>query len=487
MTLRVRLTVLYGACFVVAGAGLLGVTYGLFSATDSTSPAFVGISGASLKQVALPLPNQLSSGSGGVISSGSSASAGPSPNGNVSPTRTTVSPSTGAIGSTAASGDVANGTITEVIRDGRVISMTSTQKPGLNHSVPVFLSTLAKQRTADQKSLNALRARADVVIDRQASLSRSKLLLWSGIALGVMALLSIGLGWLIAGRALRPLRTMNQRAREITEDNLHERLGPAPREDELGQLAGTFDELLARLERAFDAQRRFVANASHELRTPLTLERTLVEVALADPDADADELRRTCERVLAASHQQERLIDALLMLARGQAGSATRERLELAELAGEQLEIRQRRIDDAGLALRATLRPAATAGDPALLERLLANLLDNAIVHNVAGGWIEVETATTAGMPVLRVASSGEQIPSERAEDLLEPFRRLHGERTTEAGLGLGLSIVRAIALAHDATLELRALDAGGLEVTIRFSALATAPDPPLVPAQAHA
>jgi signal transduction histidine kinase len=284
-----------------------------------------------------------------------------------------------------------------------------------------------------------------------------------------MALLSIGLGWLIAGRALRPLQTMNTRARRITEDNLHERLGVEGRRDELGELAGSFDQLLARLELAFESQRRFVANASHELRTPLTLERALVEVALADPGASAETLRHACERVLASSHQQERLIDALLMLARGQAGTDDRRSVDLAELCRDELDVRQARIAATGLTLRADMQPAIVAADPALLERLLANLLDNAIVHNRPEGWIEVGVRSDETGVAMRVANSGELINTAQAAELAEPFRRLHGERTSDGGLGLGLSIVRAIALAHGATLDLVPIADGGLEALVHF------------------
>jgi signal transduction histidine kinase len=445
ITLRVRLTLLYGGCFIIAGAALLAITYGFFSAraTAQASGQFRSVP-AALRSVPVP------SGATGLA----------------------VHVSGGGTGQL--------GTVTEVLRGSRVAWVTAA---GGSKPPPSILQTLDKQqRSADQKALNALRARATFVVSEQASSSRSTLLLWSGVALGVMALLSIGLGWLIAGRALRPLRTMNQRAREITADNLHERLGPARRGDELGQLAATFDQLLARLQHAFDGQRRFVANASHELRTPLTLERTLVEVALADPDASVETLRHACERVLAAGHQQERLIDALLMLARGQAGVANRQSLDLADICRDELDARQARIDAGGLTLRADLQPALVAGDPALLERLVANLLDNAIVHNRRSGWIEVSVRPGDDGAALRIANSGETITAEQAAELTEPFRRLHGERTAEGGLGLGLSIVRAIALAHGATLDVVPIVDGGLESAIHFSPAASSAGSVLAP-----
>jgi len=325
-------------------------------------------------------------------------------------------------------------------------------------------------------NLRQLSRTANVRLAAQRSSDKASLLLWSAVALGGMALLSILLGWLVAGRALRPLRTMNQRARAITEESLHQRVGAEQRSDELGELATTFDALLERLERAFDAQRRFVANASHELRTPLTLERALVEVALADPDASVESLRRCCERVLVSSAQQERVIDALLTLARGQAGIESHEQVDLAELAAELLAARA--VETAALTVEATLDPAVIDGDRALLERMVANLIDNAIAHNVAAdGWVRVQTAVVDGQAVLRVANSGQLVPSEQLQELFEPFRRLEGERIgQDRGLGLGLSIVRAIALAHGAELDAEARDEGGLEIELRFASAVSRP-----------
>jgi signal transduction histidine kinase len=347
------------------------------------------------------------------------------------------------------------------------------------------LQFFAKIKANGQKQLDLYRSRANTALRTQRSQSLASLETKSGIALGIMALLSILLGWLVAGRALRPLRTMNQRAREITEESLHQRVGVEPRTDELGELAATFDALLERLERAFDAQRRFVANASHELRTPLTLERALVEVALADPDASVQSLRRCCQRVLVSSAQQERVIDALLTLARGQAGIEYREQVDLADLAAELLAARA--FDTAGLSVEAKLEPAIVDGDRALLERMVANLIDNAIAHNLAEhGWIRVQTAIEAGKPVLRVANSGQVVPPDRLDELFEPFRRLDGERIgQDRGLGLGLSIVRAIALAHGAELAAEAPVQGGLEIELAFAAARSDPAGPAAPAAA--
>jgi signal transduction histidine kinase len=297
----------------------------------------------------------------------------------------------------------------------------------------------------------------------------NQLLLWSGAALGVMALASVFLGWLIAGRVLAPLRTMTATTRQISAENLDARLALTGPDDELKELGDTIDGLLARLEHAFDAQRRFVANASHELRTPLTLERAMIEVALADPDASVDSLRSVCERVLAAGEEQERLIEALLTLARSQRGLDRHEPVDLEALVAQAIEERGGAID-AGLELTSDLAPAVLAGDRHLVRRLIANLLDNAVRHNGSPGWVRVTTATRGGGAVLTVANSGPRIPRGAEASLLEPFRRAVGERSSHgAGHGLGLSIVAAIAAAHDADLRVTGRAAGGLEVEVCF------------------
>ena len=297
-----------------------------------------------------------------------------------------------------------------------------------------------------------------------------QLLLQSGVALGIMAVASIWLGWLVAGRALRPLRTITNAARDISASNLHRRLALEGPDDDVKQLANTFDDLLGRLEASFDAQRQFVANASHELRTPLTLERTLVEVALADPNATVDTLRETCERVLAAGEQQERLIEALLTLSRSQRGLDHHEPFDLAAIAAEILEARRPEAEDKGLHLDARLEPALTSGDPRLGERLVANLVDNAARHNIPGGRIELATVTRGGKAVLTVLNTGPVIRPDDLDRLYQPFQRLDTDRNgDQSGLGLGLSIVHAIASAHGATIASRAQPGGGLDIAVTF------------------
>jgi signal transduction histidine kinase len=303
-----------------------------------------------------------------------------------------------------------------------------------------------------------------------------RLLVESCAALLALTAFSVLAGWWMAGRALRPVREMTDAARRLSEANLHERLAVSGPDDELKELGETFDSLLARLEAAFEAQKRFVANASHELRTPLTFQRAMIEVALADRRADAAALRHVCERVLAVGAEQERLIEALLTLARSQRGLDRREPVDLAALAGR--IVAQRSTAGGGepavppVHVDSALGPAQTAGDRRLLERLVANLLDNALHHNTPGGWVTVRTETDRDLATLHVANSGPVIPPDQAEVLLQPFQRLAPPSRRRDGLGLGLSIVAAIAAAHGANLATEPRAGGGLDITVSFPAL---------------
>jgi signal transduction histidine kinase len=322
------------------------------------------------------------------------------------------------------------------------------------------------------------RARRDrAVAIGQRNIALHQLLVKSGIALVLMAAVSILLGWFFAGRVLRPLRTITERAREISASNLHERLSLAGPDDELTQLADTFDELLGRLDVAFTAQRQFVANAAHELRTPLTRAQTVGEVALTDPGATVDSLRASHERVLAAGRQQERLIEALLTLARSERGLHEREPFDMATVADTALRARRREVEKRGLYVHARLEPAETFGDARLAERLVANLLDNAIRYNLPHGHIDVTTTARRGRAVLSVTNTGARIPAEEVDRLFKPFQRLGADRTDQSdGLGLGLSIVQAIATAHDAKLTAKAQPTGGLDIEVGFPSRNGAP-----------
>ena len=297
-----------------------------------------------------------------------------------------------------------------------------------------------------------------------------ELLVVSCIVMGAAVALSVGLGWFAAGRVLRPIRTISTSVRRISEDNLHARLGAAGPDDELKELSDTFDQLLQRLETAFQAQRQFAANASHELRTPLTLERTLLEVALADPDCTLESLRAACQRVLAAEVQQERLIASLLTLARSQSGLTSRSPIDLCEVARSVVWSRTSQLAGAGLTIGCDLNPAPILGDDRLVEHLTANLLDNAIRYNVPAGFITLATGTADGRSFLTVVNSGPDIAAEQVARLQRPFERLGPDRTdSDGGTGLGLSIVASIARAHGAGLSLEPHPGGGLAVTVTF------------------
>jgi signal transduction histidine kinase len=292
----------------------------------------------------------------------------------------------------------------------------------------------------------------------------------SAIALGIMAVASVALGWLMAGRVLRPLRQMTAAARAISEDNLHQRLAVPGPDDELTDLAEVIDALLARLEDAFAAQRNFVASASHELRTPLTLARTLLQMALADPHPTLASYRTTCQDLLDASDQQEQLIEALLTLARSQRGLDRREPLDLAAVTDGVLRTREPKAAARGVMIGASISPAPVLGDARLLQRLVANLIDNAIRHNNPGGRVDIQVAVADGRPRLTIANTGPVIPADQATRLLEPFQRLPATRSAgEQGLGLGLSIVAAISKAHHAALAVSPGPHGGLSVEVSF------------------
>jgi signal transduction histidine kinase len=292
----------------------------------------------------------------------------------------------------------------------------------------------------------------------------------SAIALGIMAIISGGLGWLVAGRVLRPVRTITAETRQISEANLHRRLSlPGPR-DELRTLADTIDGLLERLEGAFDAQRRFVANASHELRTPLTAVRALLEMVVSDPHATPATFRETCRQALEESEQQERLIDALLALAQGQRGLDGREPIDLGLITSGVVRAQRADADAEHLTLDATLEAARVSGDRHLIARLVSNLVQNAIRHNIPDGNVRVEVRRGGGQAVLTVVNTGPVVPAGEIARLLQPFQRRTPDRSGHHdGFGLGLSIVAAIASAHEATLDIRPGEHGGLRVEVRF------------------
>lgn len=297
-----------------------------------------------------------------------------------------------------------------------------------------------------------------------------QLLTPSAISLAVMVVVALVLGWLIAGRFLRPLRTITATARDISASNLHRRLALHRRDDEFTELADTLDDLFGRLEASFESQRRFVANASHELRTPLTAERTLLQVALADPHASAETLRSACQDVLRLGEAQERLIEALLMLATSERGIEQRERFDLADLAADVIAAAHPQAQSRGIDVHARLAAAPVTGDPNLVQSLVANLVGNAVRHNTAGGRVEIVTTTTGGRATITVTNTGPVIPPDEVERLFQPFQQLDSQRIRHAdGYGLGLAIVQAIARSHGATITAQARPEGGLDLQVTF------------------
>ncbi len=291
------------------------------------------------------------------------------------------------------------------------------------------------------------------------------LLLYSLLGLGVMTLASGGLGWFVSGRVLRPVRAITETARRASDQHLGERLALTGARDELKELADTFDEMLERLDRAFVAQRRFVANASHELRTPLTVMRTAIDVALAKPSRTTPQLEDMAARVRRSIDRAENMIEALLVLAISDQGMASSELLDLSAVAEDALDLAAPAITRLGLRVEADLSPAETTGDQQLIERMVWNLVDNAVRHNEPGGWIRVTTGPCGQGVVLRIANSGARVPADAVATLFEPFRRMAGRG--DGGVGLGLSIAQSVSAAHRAELDVRSQPEGGLSISI--------------------
>ncbi|MGK8553274.1 sensor histidine kinase [Nocardia gipuzkoensis] len=294
------------------------------------------------------------------------------------------------------------------------------------------------------------------------------MLMWSLVSLGAVGIAAGGFGWLMAGRALHPLQRITATARRVADTSLHERIALDGPQDEIKDLADTFDAMLERLDRAFDGQRRFVANASHELRTPLTINRTLIEVALDDPDVP-ESTRRLGSTLLEVNHRHERLIDGLLVLATTEQRLTEHRRADLADIAGDAVATHAGRV---GVRITAGLESAPVVGDRLLLERLAHNLLDNAVRYNVPEhGWVTVRSRALGDHAELTVENSGPCVPAFEVDGLFEPFRRLAtSERLADSGsrgAGLGLSIVRSVAQAHGGTVRAVARPDGGLRVTV--------------------
>ena len=289
------------------------------------------------------------------------------------------------------------------------------------------------------------------------------------LALLLLGTLGVAVSYYLAGRVLQPLQDITAAAQRLSAERLDARIALSGPDDELKELADTFDDMLGRLEAAFEAQRRFVADASHELRTPLAVMRTEVEVALADPAASADDLRAAALVVRDATVRADRLVDSLLLLAQSErmAGPAVRERVELPELAAQALAAVAGEVQERGLQVATSYGAGGVLGDRGLLERLAGNLVENAVRHNVAGGWLRVDTGTVEGRARLEVSNSGAVLAAEEVEGLFEPFRRHGTARTARRGAGLGLAIARALAELHGGVVAAAARPDGGLTVTV--------------------
>ena len=303
---------------------------------------------------------------------------------------------------------------------------------------------------------------ADAAAQRSTMLSH--LLTYSLLALTGVALLAAAAGWITAGRILRPVRLLTAAARAASEQDLSQRLALQGPRDELRELADTFDKMLERLDGAFASQRQFIANASHELRTPLTLMRTAMDVVLAKPVPTPEELASMTGNVRRAVDHSERLIEALLVLARNDKTRTRTDLLDLAVIAEDALEGRTLN----GVTTTATLGHAPVTGDAVLLERLVANLLDNAGRYNKAGGTIGISTTAHDATSVLRVINTGAVVPADMVERLFLPFTRLD-DRTRHDGFGLGLTLVASIAAVHGGTVGATALPSGGLDISVRL------------------
>jgi signal transduction histidine kinase len=414
-TVRLRLTALYGGLFLASGAGLLAITYGLVAGQPVR--AFFQVAGTVKGSVRL-VPGKAQAvfpapGPGGLFVSRSAGGVPPPP------------------------------------------QLPAQVRAILGNALPGKAAFLGFQAT----------------LPTPGELHR--LLIESGIALALMAVVSIALGWWVAGRVLRPLRAMTLAARQISEESLDERLavnGPA---DEMKDLGDTIDGLLARLETAFEAQRRFVANASHELRTPLAMMRTSLDVAMGKPSPVPAEVTVLAGKLEEGLDQADKLLEGLLLLARAQQGGVgeTTE-ASLRGLVAAALDADRAEILRQGLVVEDGTVEGDVTGNETLLARLVANVVDNAVRHNVPGGRVNISNDFDGARARLVVESDGEVIPQEQAKHLGEPFYRLGAERVANNdGTGLGLSIVRAITAGHGGTLQLEARPEGGLRVVVELPA----------------
>lgn len=305
-------------------------------------------------------------------------------------------------------------------------------------------------------------------IDHQRRIALDELLSRSLLALLGLAIIAFAFGYAMAGRVLSPLGRITRTARAVAGSDLSRRIELDGPDDELKELADTFDDMLERLQRAFTAQQRFVGNASHELRTPLAINRTLLEVHLSDPGAPM-ELQQLGKTLLATNERSEQLVEGLLLLARSDNQIVERKPVDLAEVAEQAVDQVHAEAAAKGVVIRGEQKPAVVQGNGVLLERIALNLVQNAVRYNVPeGGWVEVTTEVQHGQAVLLVSNTGPVVPAYEIDNLFEPFRRLRTERTgSDKGVGLGLSIVRSVARAHGGHISARPREGGGLVMRV--------------------
>lgn len=455
-TARLRLTALFGALYFASGLALLCATYALFQhASSYTTPALPKVPHTS----AVTSLNLLKTPKARFAPSGV----------NVSPHNGTVQVLHAPSGLPLAQDYL--GKAKRALTPGAAGTLI-VGAPLIAH-IKNEITNAQHQLTYGQNQLAAAERRLTRIGAAQAAQRASdshELLVNSGIALAIVAALALALGWLIAGRTLRPIRTITRAARRISARNLNERLALSGPRDELKELGDTLDGLFGRLDTAFEAQRHFVANASHELKTPLTAERALLQVALDDPDTTTAAWRATATDVLASNEEQSRLIEALLTLAHSEGELAATDNVDLGAVAAQAVVDVGGEAGRRGIEVNLTTLAARADGDPLLIRRLVANLLTNAVRHNTRGGFVEVATAEEDGRAVLTVENSGPTISPDDVDRLFHPFERLETRRTHHGtGHGLGLSIARAIATAHHATIDALPRTDGGLVMRVTF------------------
>jgi signal transduction histidine kinase len=412
---RTRLTLIYALLFLVGGSALLALTYGLVAASLKSQPtplARAALSRAQFARLCKPQAYHSATGKPG---------AAPSPRKSPQPVP-------------------ANPKLAKFCEEAYLAGLGTGS---------------ANQRT---RALDSL-------------------LLYSLVGLGLMTVASGGVGWVISGRVLRPVRTITETARRASEQHLGERIGLTGARDELRELADTFDDMLERLDRAFAAQRRFVADASHELRTPLTLMRTAIDVTLAKPGRTPEQLEAMAVRVRRSVERAERMIEALLTLAVSDRGELTRaETFDLATAAEDAVDAAAAHIERLGLHLSTDLDTAITTGDAPLLDRMIGNLIDNAVRHNEPGGMVSVTAGVRDGCAFVRITNSGPMVPTGDLPALFEPFHRGEGRSAGKGraeGVGLGLAIARSIAAAHGTVVHAEPRADGGLDVEVTMPAAA--------------